>query len=101
VTRLVEKPKPGETASRLASFGRYLVTPEILRYLASAGVGRDNELWFVDAILAHMRNGGKVAALALKTGTWYTVGDPVGYRDAIVQAIATGAEPFGHRSVEE
>jgi len=99
VTRLVEKPKPGETNSRLASFGRYLVTPDVLRHLASAEVGRDNELWFVDAVLAHMRTGGEVAALALKTGRWFTVGDPAGFRDAIVQAVSAGAQPFQLKSV--
>lgn len=101
VTRLVEKPKPGVTKSRLASFGRYLVTPEVLRHLASAEVGRDNELWFVDAVLAHMRTGGEVAALALKTGRWFTVGDPSGFRDAINQAVSSGADPFNRQPVED
>jgi UTP--glucose-1-phosphate uridylyltransferase len=96
VTRLVEKPKPTDTPSRLASFGRYLVTPEILEHLSSARVGRDNELWFVDAVLGHMRTGGDVAVLPLKTGKWYTVGDPAGFRDAINEAVTSGADPF-HR----
>src|SRR5215510_4189442 len=49
VTRFVEKPKPGETSSTLASLGRYLVTPAVVDVLRTVPVGRGNELWLADA----------------------------------------------------
>ena len=49
INRFVEKPAPGETDSRLASLGRYLVTPELVRVLRNTPIGKGNELWLADA----------------------------------------------------
>jgi UTP--glucose-1-phosphate uridylyltransferase len=94
VSRLLEKPKPGDTPSRLASLGRYLVTPEILACLSATETGREGELWFVDAILAHMKKGGSVATLTLRSGKWFTVGDPPNFCQAVQEAYLAGATPF-------
>jgi UTP--glucose-1-phosphate uridylyltransferase len=86
VTRIVEKPKPHETTSTLASFGRYLMTPAIIEMLARIGPGRDGEVWLVDAINAHLETGGQVCVYPLPRGKWYTVGDPQSYADAVQAA---------------
>jgi UTP--glucose-1-phosphate uridylyltransferase len=87
VSRLVEKPLPSETASDLASFGRYLVTPDLMDKLRTIVPGRNNEVWFVDAVVRHIEYGGRVGTSPLTTGKWYTVGDPVSFAAAVSAAI--------------
>lgn len=74
---IVEKPKPEESPSTLASYGRYLVTPEIFTYLTPVNTGLDNELWTVDAItrLAEV----KPVYVEHTKGEWMTTGDPANY----------------------
>jgi UTP--glucose-1-phosphate uridylyltransferase len=86
ITRVLEKPKLDDTASNLASFGRYLVTPAVIDLLGETRPGKDGEIWFVDAIIAHLRAGGRACAFRLNRGIWYTVGDPKGYAEAVVAA---------------
>jgi UTP--glucose-1-phosphate uridylyltransferase len=83
VSRLIEKPAPDETPSNLAAFGRYLVTPELMLLLRKTTRGKDNEVWFVDAVIQHIKDGKPVCAVTLSTGKWYTVGDPASYADAV------------------
>ena len=91
VTRLIEKPSPEETASRLASFGRYLVTPDLIEMLQKTPPGRDNEVWFVDSVIQRLREGNRVCAFPLTAGKWYTVGDPTSYAKAVKAAQRDGA----------
>lgn len=49
VNSIVEKPGP-KVKSRIASFGGYIFTPDIFEALEKTKIGRDNELWLVDAI---------------------------------------------------
>lgn len=86
VSRLLEKPKPGETTSNLAAYGRYLVTPELMQTLLTVKQGRDNEVWFVDGVIRLLAQGKPVCAVTLSTGRWYTVGDPVSYAEAVAAA---------------
>jgi UTP--glucose-1-phosphate uridylyltransferase len=86
ITRLLEKPKPEETPSNLASFGRYLVTPSVLEMLGRTRPGKDGEIWFIDAVMGHLEAGGKACAATLQSGVWYTVGDPKSYADAVEAA---------------
>lgn len=74
---LVEKPKPEEAASDLASYGRYLLTPEIFKFLDPKNTGKDGELWTADAIAALIPTG-KVYVKET-TGKWVTTGDPKNY----------------------
>ena len=90
VTRFVEKPRPGETRSRLASLGRYLVTTDVVDTLKRTGIGRDRELWLADAFTALLAANRPISAYALTAGRWYTVGNPEGYRDAVVAATRLG-----------
>jgi UTP--glucose-1-phosphate uridylyltransferase len=87
IDRLIEKPRPDETPSNLAAFGRYLVTPDLLDTLLATPTGRDGELWFVDAVIQQLKQGKRVCAFPLTTGTWYTVGDPDSYVRAVQAAM--------------
>ena len=74
---LVEKPEPEEAASDLASYGRYLLTPEIFKYLDPNNTGKDGELWTTDAIAALIPTGR--VYVKETTGKWVTTGDPKNY----------------------
>lgn len=91
ISRMLEKPAPGETTSRLATFGRYLVTPALMEHLKVTTVGKGDELWFTDAVVRRLAAGDPVHAVTLGEGQWHTVGDPVGYARAIMAAQALGA----------
>ncbi len=77
VKGLVEKPAPEDAPSDLASYGRYLLTPEIFEHLDPKNTGLDGELWTADAIAALIPT---QRVYAKKTnGTWMTTGDPKNY----------------------
>jgi UTP--glucose-1-phosphate uridylyltransferase len=87
VSRMLEKPRPHETTSLLAAYGRYLVTPELMQKLLAVTAGKDNEVWFVDGVIRRLQEGQPVCAVPLSTGKWYTVGDPVSYAEAVSAAF--------------
>ena len=82
---LVEKPNPEDAPSDLASYGRYLLTPEIFQHLDPKNTGLDGELWTADAI-AKLIPTGRVYVKQAK-GTWMTTGDPKNYFMAHVQFV--------------
>ena len=74
---LVEKPEPADAPSDLASYGRYLLTPEVFTHLDPQNIGLDGELWTADAI-ARLIPTGRVF-VKKTSGTWMTTGDPKNY----------------------
>jgi UTP--glucose-1-phosphate uridylyltransferase len=74
---IVEKPAVGQAPSSLASYGRYLLTPEVFEHLNPANIGLDDELWTVDAI-TKMAGSGDVYVVPTE-GRWVTTGDPKNY----------------------
>lgn len=50
LTDLVEKPPANEAPSNMAIFGRYLLTPQIMRILPRIDAGRGGEIQLTDAI---------------------------------------------------
>ena len=74
---IVEKPAIGQAPSNLASYGRYLLTPEVFDYLKPSMTSLDDELWTVDAI-TKMAAQGDVYVVKTK-GQWMTTGDPKNY----------------------
>jgi UTP--glucose-1-phosphate uridylyltransferase len=50
VERLVEKPDPSEVRSRLALFGRYVLTPAVFDFIRRTPAGTQGELWLTDAV---------------------------------------------------
>jgi UTP--glucose-1-phosphate uridylyltransferase len=87
ITKFVEKPAPGETTSTLASLGRYLVTPELVETLKNTPTGKGDELWLADAFRSLLAAGRPLAAFPLTAGRWHTVGNPQGYRQALLAAM--------------
>jgi UTP--glucose-1-phosphate uridylyltransferase len=72
---IVEKPAtPDQSPSNLTSYGRYLLTPDIFKYLVPGNTGLDNELWTVDAITRLTQDGDVI--ITKSRGKWLTTGDP-------------------------
>ncbi len=78
LSHIVEKPKtPDLSPSNLTSYGRYLLTPEVFKYLLPSNTGLDGELWTVDAITKLAEEGDVIVARS--KGKWITTGDPKNY----------------------
>jgi UTP--glucose-1-phosphate uridylyltransferase len=97
ISRLNEKPAPGEEYSNLAVIGRYVFNPAIFDVLRDTPPGRGGEIQLTDAIntLAHMpaEQGGGVYGVVFR-GRRYDTGDKMEYLKAVVQ-IASDREDLG------
>jgi len=82
VKGLVEKPDRDAAPSLMASFGRYVFTPEVFAILRDLKPGAGGEIQLADAIDQLARDG-KVSAI-LNAATRYDCGDKFGYLTAIV-----------------
>ncbi len=77
VEDFVEKPSINEAPSNLAALGRYVLEPEIFKYLKEAKPGKGGEIQLTDAILAMKKAGNKLYAYNFK-GLRYDTGDKFG-----------------------
>ena len=82
MTSIIEKPEVGEVNSQLADFGRMILNQDIIDILKNLPLGKDNELWIVDAIMEYVKQGGVFYAKEVKDGEWLTTGDPLNYMKA-------------------
>jgi UTP--glucose-1-phosphate uridylyltransferase len=82
---IVEKPTIEEAPSCLAEFGRMILVPEIVDILKNTPLGKDNELWIVDAIREYVRRGGEFHVKKVENGEWLTTGDPLNYLKATLK----------------
>jgi UTP--glucose-1-phosphate uridylyltransferase len=83
VSRIVEKPKPGTTSSRLAVVGRYILTPRIFHHLRTMPAGTGGEIQLTDGI-ARLLEDEKVLAYEFE-GRRYDCGNKLGYLEATVE----------------
>lgn len=79
---IIEKPSPEEAPSQLADFGRMILNQDIIDILQTTALGKDNELYLVDAIRTYVNNGGIFMAKKVVEGEWLTTGDPLNYLKA-------------------
>ncbi len=77
--------KSDDAPTDLASYGRYLLTPEVFEHLDPKNLGKDNELWTVDAI-TKMTESGNVYVEKTQ-GQWMTTGDPKNYFKAHLKFV--------------
>jgi UTP--glucose-1-phosphate uridylyltransferase len=82
VAGLVEKPKPEDAPSNLASIGRYVLTPDIFDILRTQAPGAGGEIQLADAINTQAA-AGKVDAVALD-GQRFDCGSVKGFLQAIM-----------------
>ncbi len=79
---IVEKPRPEEAPSNIASVGRYVFTPEIFDCIKETKPGVNNELQIADSMKILME-AHRVYAYEF-SGKRYDVGDKLGYVKAII-----------------
>jgi UTP--glucose-1-phosphate uridylyltransferase len=82
IRRIVEKPRPGTTASTLAVIGRYVLSPRIFGHLRTLVPGAGGELQLTDGI-ARLAAEEAVFAYAFE-GRRYDCGTKLGYLEASV-----------------
>jgi UTP--glucose-1-phosphate uridylyltransferase len=94
---IIEKPEVGQAPSHLASYGRYLLKPSIFEFLAPNNIGKDSELWTVDAItqIARIKN----VLVEQTKGEWMTTGDPENYFRAHLKFVVE-QEKYGPKVSE-
>lgn len=92
VTELVEKPPANEAPSNLAIFGRYLLTPEIMRILPHVEAGRGGEIQLTDA-LRRLLETQDIYAVSMECAG-YDTGDVLSWLEANV-ALALDTEEYG------
>lgn len=94
LANIIEKPEVGSAPSNLASYGRYLVKPEIFTYLSPTFTGKDAELWTVDAITQMAKS--QPVQVVRTQAKWVTTGDPENYFRAHLE-FAVLYEKFGNK----
>jgi UTP--glucose-1-phosphate uridylyltransferase len=77
VNKIVEKPGPTKAPSLVASLGAYVLTPDIFPILTKTALGKDNELWLVDAI--HSLSKKRQIYARLIEGTYYDTGNKLNW----------------------
>ena len=82
VKNIIEKPGAKKAPSRLASLGGFVFTPDIFEALENTKLGKDDELWLVDAVFKLLK---KRPIYAKKIdGVYYDTGSKLGYLKANV-----------------
>ncbi len=81
---VIEKPKLEEAPSRMAQFGRFILSPEVIKELFETPKGKGDELWLTDAIDRSVKKGKVVIAQPIE-GEWLTTGDPLHYIKATLK----------------
>ena len=82
VDRIIEKPRPGTTRSRLGVVGRYVLSPRIFHHLETMEPGSGGEIQLTDGI-SRLIGEEKVLAYAFD-GRRYDCGGKLGYLEATV-----------------
>jgi UTP--glucose-1-phosphate uridylyltransferase len=83
ITNMVEKPRPSSAPSDLAIIGRYILTPDIFRFIKATPPGKGKEIQLTDALKALLKK--KPVYGFLFEGKRYDAGDKVGYLKATVE----------------
>jgi len=84
IKAIIEKPKPEEAPSNLATHGAYIFNSDIFKHLTNIKPGKGGELWLVDAINALMKED-DVYAKEIQDGEYYDTGDKFDYLRANIE----------------
>jgi len=83
VSDLIEKPETDKAPSNIAILGRYIISPEIFRYLEKASPGKGGEIQLTDALKELLKTGDMYAYDFV--GKRYDVGHKLGFLEATVE----------------
>jgi len=85
IEKIIEKPKFHEITRNLGVIGRYVLTPDIFKYLEYTLPGYNDEIQLTDAIKELIKNNGLYGYVI--DGKRYDCGYPDGYRNAVLKSI--------------
>lgn len=92
VTDLIEKPSINDAPSNLSIFGRYLLTPQVMKILPHVQAGRGDEIQLTDA-LHKLLETEDIHAVVLDNGG-YDTGNVLSWLEANI-ALALDTEEYG------
>lgn len=100
VSKFLEKPKPEETSSRLGVIGKYVITPEVFRYLDidATGTSKDGEIRLADAFARMLADNQEIYGLEVEWDR-YDTGDKFGFLKATID-YALAREDLGPQLLE-
>ncbi len=84
IEKIVEKPKPEEAPSDIATHGAYVLSPSIWKYLDNLQPGKGGELWLPEAIGQLLQNE-PVYTVLIENGRYYDIGSKLGFIEANVE----------------
>lgn len=84
ITKLIEKPKPGVSNSNLVAVGKYIITPEVTKVLASMTHGNSGEIRLIDAFQILLESNQHLYGKELQ-GEWLDTGDKFNFIKATVK----------------
>lgn len=89
--KIVEKPEPQKSPSQISAYGTYILTPDIFSILENLKVGKNNELWLVDAInqLCQKR---QVLVAKLINAKLYDAGNKLNYHRTVIDFMLKDPE---------
>lgn len=80
---MIEKPKVEEAPSRMAILGRYIITPNVFKYLETQEAGKGGEIQLTDALKRLSKDESMYAYDFI--GKRYDIGNKQGYLEATVE----------------
>ena len=85
IEKIVEKPRPDNAPSDLATHGAYILPPEIFDILRLQTPGKDGEIFLPVAIDTLIKTGYPVYACEIENGKYYDTGDKLEYMKTVVE----------------
>jgi UTP--glucose-1-phosphate uridylyltransferase len=95
IKRIVEKPKPDEAPSNLATHGAYILPPEIFDILRDQKPGTGGEIYLPEAIDELIRSGYPMYACEIQNGKYYDTGNKLEYMKTVVDRALVHPELSG------
>jgi len=85
IKNIVEKPKPEEAPSNLATHGAYILPPEIFAEIKKLKPTKGGEVWLIDGINALQKKGVPIYACEIQNGKYYDSGNKLEYLKTVIE----------------
>ncbi len=85
IEKIIEKPKPEEAPSDLATHGAYILPPQIFDILRKQKPGKDGEIYLPEAIESLIETGYPVYACEIENGKYYDTGNKLEYIKTVIE----------------
>ncbi len=100
IKNFVEKPAPDKAPSNLAAVGKYLITPELIRYLKKTKPGADGEIRLANAFMEYLADDKSIQGRILE-GSRYDTGDKTGFLKATLHVASERGGEEARTAIKE